>query len=405
MAMALRLHLPPRFRNLLLTVGIIFILLFLVGHAANLNFAAYGIGASTSALEVTLRPDSPPFPNPWTTLSSQTHEARLNETYGHNIPNIINFVYILPKGVQDFSFKFKNVLAFYGAWLYNDPDVIYLHTNADAAAISRARSGKLGKWNALIFNIPQLVIQHAEAPDAAANGVAIKLMPHKSDFVRAAALEAYGGVYLDSDAIPLRDLRPLLETGFNTVLGRQLDGVMMSGNFIGKAHCRFFTRWIEEMHKVYDQRWVTHSNDAMTRVARELAGRDREILVMEPPTMNAVHWKGMHPLYEGTQAFYSVHTDVRSNLEGLADGDPLKDFDGGKEGRPKWERDYSEAYILHSWHEERGVWLPHGFDHVTPRYILERRSDFSRAVYPIAKHLYENGFIKFDDPWRYVVQG
>jgi hypothetical protein len=394
----------PHFRILILGIFLFFGLLACF-HILNLNFEAYGVGSSTTAPLATIFPDSQPASNVWKTIEG-THPPRYNISYGSNIPNILNFVHLLPDGVHDFSFPFKEVLAVYAGWLYTDPDIIYLHTNAPPEAIDRARSGRQGKWNSIIFNIPQLVIRPARSLDFAGNGVAIIKMPHKSDFARVAALDEIGGMYLDMDAIPLRDLRPLLEVGFNTVLGRQVNNEIMSGNFFGKPRCEFFTRWRIEMHQVFDQGWVTHSNEVMTRLAKRLSRLDREVLVMEAPTMGPLHWQGAT-----TQEFYRVRQGVPSNLAGIKDGDPLPDFTENVDDRwaesqksqfPKWQRDYADTYILHSWHENRGLRLPNGFDHVTPRYVLERRSDFSRAVYHIAKHMYDHGFISFDDPWKYA---
>jgi len=226
------------------------------------------------------------------------------------------------------------------------------------------------------FQRSQLVVKYAESPDYTRNGVEIVRMEHKSDFVRVAAVEAYGGIYLDMDAIPLRDLRSLLETGFNTILGRQANGDVMSGNFIGKAGCEFLSRWRAEMNEVFDQGWITHSNIAITRIAKRLERLDREVLIMERPIMRPEHWKGT-----ATQAFYGVHYHVESNLKRLSNGAPFGDFNEGIEDRwdeskkkdiPKWQRDYSDTYILHSFHENRGLRLPKSFGQVAPGHVLER---------------------------------
>ncbi|PHH74534.1 hypothetical protein CDD82_4892 [Ophiocordyceps australis] len=38
-----------------------------------------------------------------------------------------------------------------------------------------------------------------------------------------------------------------------------------------------------------------------------------------------------------------------------------------------------------------------GFDFVSPRYVLEKRSNFARALYPVAKKMYDEGVIEMDD--------
>ncbi|CAI4219778.1 unnamed protein product [Parascedosporium putredinis] len=344
----------------------VFLVLFF--HYA--NFEAYGFGEPASALEVTLHPGAPPAPNAWGGVEG-THPARFrNDSYDPDIPHIVHFVYLLQDGVRDFKFEFKEALAVYSAAVFTDPDVIYLHTNADDAAIERARSGQLGKWNSVILNAPQLVTRR-----------------HKSDFVRVAALEEFGGIYLDVDAIPLRDLRPLLSKGYNAVVGKQADDDIMSGNFIGKAHCAFFTQWKEQMHQVFNQEWIRHSNHLMAELAGPLSKLDHEILVLDYHAMGPIHWNGF-----GTQALYRVHYDVESNLEGLSDGAPLKAFD-----------DNSGALREGFRRGKRIIRIPGSS---TPG-VKSGTSSYPKAsvtaVYHIAKHMYDRGFFSFDDPWRYSV--
>lgn len=42
-----------------------------------------------------------------------------------------------------------------------------------------------------------------------------------SDFVRTQQLYNYGGIYLDADAVPLRDVRKLRESGFANIVGNE----------------------------------------------------------------------------------------------------------------------------------------------------------------------------------------
>lgn len=84
-----------------------------------------------------------------------------------HIPNHVHFVYVLSDPDSDFAFQFKRFLSMYAAWYYWQPDLIYLHTNADAEGqgIARARDGHAGKWNKLIFTMfDSLRINTVEAP-------------------------------------------------------------------------------------------------------------------------------------------------------------------------------------------------------------------------------------------------
>ncbi|KAJ3473884.1 hypothetical protein NLG97_g10086 [Lecanicillium saksenae] len=136
------------------------------------------------------------------------------------IPNTVHYVYILANTSGNFNFAFSEVLSIYAASHYLKPDAIYLHTNAPAEALERARSGEAGKYTRLLFEVPNLKIAHVEVPTHARTGKEITAMEHKSDFVRVAAMREHGGVYLDFDVHPLRDLRSLRESGFAAVTGR-----------------------------------------------------------------------------------------------------------------------------------------------------------------------------------------
>ena len=65
---------------------------------------------------------------------------------------------------------------------------------------------------------------------------------------------------------------------------------------------------------------------------------------------------------------------------------------------PAWQLDYSETYMLHAFSPKRNNDPTPNFEEITPRYVLERQSNFARAVYPVAKHMYDAGYLMLDDP-------
>jgi len=58
-------------------------------------------------------------------------------------------------------------------------------------------------------------------PKYTLNCLEIKRIEHVSDFIRTQQLYKYGGIYLDADAIPLRDVRKLRESGFSNIVGNE----------------------------------------------------------------------------------------------------------------------------------------------------------------------------------------
>ncbi|KAK1760275.1 hypothetical protein QBC47DRAFT_290561 [Echria macrotheca] len=319
------------------------------------------------------------------------------------IPNIVHYVYILKENVTDFHFEFKHFLSVYASHLHLQPDTIYLHTNAPTDALERARAGQFGKWNRLLFNhFPQLQINHVSPPAAAANGKEITTIEHKSDFVRPQIVHTFGGLYLDFDAHPLRDIRVLRESGFNNIFGRQAHGEVNNGVFMARKETLLMEIWDREMNRVYNGDWSSHGNGVLTRIAPRLMSIPGEVLVMEQDALQPGSWEVGDNIN-----LFGLHDDVASNLEGISDGDALPEIREELTDRwvhperfPRWERDYAGTYILHAFDPGRNANPVEGFDHVTPRYVLERRSNFARALYPVVKHMYDAGLVSINDTYN-----
>jgi hypothetical protein len=152
-----------------------------------------------------------------------------------SIPNLVHYVWH-SNNPAEFSLGFRFFVSAYSAHIHWRPERIYIHTNANPEAISRARDSGTA-WTRRTLGIPGVEIKYAEALQVTQKGVEIKFMAHKADFTRLEALREYGGVYLDTDAIPLRDVADLRNSGFRNVIGQQLDlaewnylnnGVMMA---------------------------------------------------------------------------------------------------------------------------------------------------------------------------------
>jgi hypothetical protein len=317
-----------------------------------------------------------------------------------SIPNVVHFVFILPKSEDDFAFKFRHFLCVYSAWYYWRPDAIYLHTNAVPESIARAKDGASGKWTGLVFNMPDLKINTVSAPTHAKNGKELANMEHRSDFVRVKIIKDFGGIYIDFDVQALRDIKVLLNSGFNAVGGRQHGGAVNSGTFMSKQGGRMITMWEERMHKVYDGGWVTHSNDVITHVGERLGREPGEMLIMEQEAFAPGSWYA-----EDNIRLFGIHNETNA-LDGIKEGDPLPEFAEGffdrmdhKDRFPEWDRDWSSTYLLHGFKPQWNNNPVEGFRYVSPRYCLERQSAYARAVYPVVREMYHQGLIAIDDAY------
>ncbi|KAK4237711.1 hypothetical protein C8A03DRAFT_15776 [Achaetomium macrosporum] len=354
-------------------------------------------------------------PTPRVDLGRDQHQQHSNTDHDRNngknvIPNQVHFVYILPDSssnnttTRDFSFEFSHFLSIYAAWHHWRPRTIYLHTNvaANGPEVARARNGTVGKWNHYIFTLfgTSLAINTVPVPTHAANGKPLQNMEHKSDFVRVKAVHDMGGVYIDWDVHALRDIRPLRESGFRAIGGRQLGGQINSGTFMAQPRAKMVRLWMEQMHEAYNGGWTTHSNEVITRVGQRLGREPGEMLILEREAFAPGSWRD-----EDTDDLFRVHDDTPSNLPGnYTEGMALPAHDEDFETRwahPErfrdWERDWSHTYMLHAFTPTRWKHEVDGFEHITPRYVLARQSNFARAVYPVAKILYDKGLIRVGD--------
>ncbi|KAK0736271.1 hypothetical protein B0T21DRAFT_401808 [Apiosordaria backusii] len=309
-----------------------------------------------------------------------------------------------PRPSAEFTFGFSHFLSLFSAHHYLRPTKIILHTNCYPSSfpVHAAKNGTSGIWNNLIFTLPDLnlEINTVQVPLTASNGKTIQNMEHKSDFVRVAQVHSHGGIYLDFDVHVLRDLSLLRKSGFKAIAGRQLGGQINSGTFMSVPHSKLITLWKKKTGEVYTGGWTDHSNEVITAVGERLVREPGEMLIMEREAFAPGSWNS-----GDTDALFQVHkntknagvnvTDVFANKGRLPDfGEELHDRWEHPERFESWETDWSRTYLLHAFTPDRWSHKVPGFDRITPRYVLERKSNFARAVYPVAKIMYEKGWIE-----------
>jgi hypothetical protein len=135
----------------------------------------------------------------------------------HAIPNLVHYVWLL-KNPAELRLDFKAFVSVYSAYVFWRPERIYFHTDAAPETFARAKTNG-SPWTKRVLAIPGITPNYIEAPRTTTKGVSIVNMEHKADFLRMAALREFGGVYLDIDAVPLRDISDLRNSGFANVVG------------------------------------------------------------------------------------------------------------------------------------------------------------------------------------------
>ena len=369
-------------------------------------FVALGAALGVLAFQSDSPKPPPPNPAPNRFLDGNLKACNQRPQWSNRseIPNIVHYVWVIQNktGDPDFNLRFREYLSIYSASTYWNPETIYIHTNADGPTIERAISGESGsKWDPLIFNMPNVVVNSVEAPTHAGNGKKIESIEHVSDFIRVQVVNEFGGVYIDWDVIALRDIAPLRNSGFKGIGGRESADQLNSGTFMSKAGGKMIQLWVDGMHESFTGDWTRHSNVALTQIATRLTAEPMEMLILEQDAFAPLSsW-----YYEDAVVLYQPQESVKSNLKGLTQGDDLPaheedygHYNGwkGLEEKEKnsWPRDFSNTYLLHAFKPWDDI---EHFDGITPKYVLERRSNYARATYPLVRDMYTKGIVKIDE--------
>lgn len=313
------------------------------------------------------------------------------------IPNIVHYIWIL-KDPKSLRLDFKFFIAVYSSYLYFQPDTIYLHTDALPNILEHARTSG-DEWTQRTLNLPIIKYHHVDAPNVTTKGVPIKLHEHKSDFLRMRIVHEYGGIYLDRDAIPLRDISDLRESRFSNIVGSTLalntkySSYINNGVMLSAPRSALIEIYMKAAHHFFDGTFA--SIHFLTDLANRLSAIPNEVLILQP-----LAFSPLSEQHADQVRLFKPHLETSAGLDVLdyAKGRNMtscKDMLGWlveKErfGREEWEMDFSASYVLRAFD---GEWI-HGWDNVVDlNYVLARQSNYARAVYPAVAHAMREGVI------------
>ncbi|CAI8028474.1 Lactosylceramide 4-alpha-galactosyltransferase (Fragment) [Geodia barretti] len=133
------------------------------------------------------------------------------------------------------------------------------------------------------------------------NRVPIKLLPHKSDFLRLSILYHSGGIYMDTDILSLNSFDPLLK--HQMVLAEQCHYALNVALMMAQKHSCLVCRFAHYSCERFNGGWVHHSVDALSSFIRGLDKEKEGVLV--------VPWKkGFFPMCwnaNGINQLYKKH--------------------------------------------------------------------------------------------------
>lgn len=311
------------------------------------------------------------------------------------IPNIVHYVWLLD-GREHLSLELKIFISVYSTSLYFKPDTIYIHTDAtpEQWEYARTKGDQTTRWTLAIANVKH---NQVTAPTHTMKCTQILKIQHKSDFVRTEQLHKFGGVYLDTDVIPLRDVKLLRESGFKNIMGIEERGRVNNGFVLAQPGSILQSIFKSEQHEAFDNRWTTHSVNLLSDLAYRLQPVPMEVLILGIKIFSPSSWKK-----EDIRSLFNPHTETPAeapNREDLIAKTPTT-FDEAvdywkrarTDSKPSWEIDYSGSYVIHAFDGHDNYWP----EHVDMEYIMARQSNYARAVFPAVKHAIENKNIEWN---------
>lgn len=315
------------------------------------------------------------------------------------IPNNVHYVLLLEDSPV-LNLDFKIFISVYSAHLYFRPDKIYIHTNAPFDVFEHARTSG-DDWAKRVLAIPNLEYHHVEAPTLTTKGVRIKLLQHKSDFLRMQILHEYGGIYLDTNAVPLRDISDLRNSGFANILGGVValdmkhSGYLQNGVMLAAPRSAMMEIYIKAAHEFFDGSKTLVSIKLLTDIANRLSAVPNEVLILQPSAFGPMSWQFadqarlFKPHFETSAGLTVSGYDWGQNMTTCKD---MLDWLIKEEvyGTVEWEMDFSSSYVLHAFDGEK---IPGWDNMVGLNYVLARQSNYARAVYPAVAHAIREGFI------------
>jgi len=357
----------------------------------------------------------PPFPS----LGSL---SKGEVTQHSTIPNIVHFVHLVRGSDSEpvVEFPFRQFVAIYSAHYYLNPDKIYIHTNLEDHALGAAINASTNPYVRVLLKLPNIVFNYEHTPLKTTRGREINELAHRSDFIRTRVLKRWGGLYLDDDAYVVRDLRPLRESGFKTLAGRQENGQICNAVIMAAYESDLISLFYALQDSTFDGGWTTHSVDLLSRLAQDFSGVDGQMLILEREVFYRLGYNkedliDLYHIYRGTGERREEHGDKRKEeIEGPIDkGDPIitsdecrnmteymNSFEDNKKGAKGKERvDWRGSYIIHGWSTQ---FMKYDNDDnimfgskggITLDYILAKKSKFASAVYPAVKHAMDNGVL------------
>ena len=160
----------------------------------------------------------------------------------------------------------------------------------------------------------------------------IEEVAHKADMIRAMLVCKYGGMWLDSDAIVLKNLQPFFQFLDNADFVGFNDGGKLSPNikincFLARAGCAIMSEWVHAQHAKFPRtkfRWL----EVGTALLGPICVRHKKsVKVLPAETVCPIPWNKFDQFYsrelDATKIIDSAHIVMLQNNTMLVKRSPL----------------------------------------------------------------------------------
>jgi len=214
-------------------------------------------------------------------------------TSQYSVPSHVHYIFGMEPTFGHMSFGLMHYISILGTVLYIKPERISWHHRFLPNASENV-------W----WSCAQKHVMPREVGDVTmVHGRFIPSMhvAHKADILRMQIMREEGGIYVDSDVIPLRSFDELRRLAGNKLVMGKEEAAGQSGManavLVGAPNSSFINRWWEHYKDFEGTKgcWACHSVLLPKRLAGE---HPEEIVILGPNTFFRPTWAELKPLYE-----------------------------------------------------------------------------------------------------------
>ncbi len=204
------------------------------------------------------------------------------------VPNVVHFVFGLDPTFGHIKFGMIHYLAVLGAKMFLRPDEILMHRQYTPS----------GAWWDCARPLLRLV--DVENVTAVHGRTFLNMkVQHQADIIRMRIMRDVGGIYLDSDVIPLRNFDELRHHDFS--MGIEKDIGLCNAVMVGAPNSSFINRWWNE-YENFDPttQWAYHSVELPFKLMQK---HPAEVHVLSEQAFFYPMWNQLEAMYDADDGY------------------------------------------------------------------------------------------------------